>query len=241
MDKWKRPDVIAYQKEYRATHKAEIADNKRDWVEKHKDEVTEYKRNYAIEHKTTLAIAQMAWKEAHRAELTEYKRLYYLAHKDVQLARQKANYDVNKAVILERQRKYVDTHKEAIAERNRRYGTTHKEAISKRGKAYRKTENGMAFRYAANLRRKAQKRGAGKGEYSTAALVAARHEYWGNRCYICGKQETKTERLQTDHVKPLAKGGAHLPCNLRPICGPCNSKKHNKWPIDFRTFEKGEK
>jgi 5-methylcytosine-specific restriction endonuclease McrA len=33
-----------------------------------------------------------------------------------------------------------------------------------------------------------------------------------------------------DHVKPITKGGSHMPANLRPICGPCNSLKHNTWP-----------
>lgn len=56
-------------------------------------------------------------------------------------------------------------------------------------------------------------------------LITARWEYYGNKCWICREEATAT-----DHVKPLSKGGAHMPCNLRPICLPCNSSKGAIWP-----------
>ncbi|WP_084493421.1 HNH endonuclease signature motif containing protein [Nocardia flavorosea] len=55
--------------------------------------------------------------------------------------------------------------------------------------------------------------------------VTARWEYFGNRCWVC-----RGEATATDHVKPLNKGGPHMPANLRPICQPCNSSKSDKWP-----------
>jgi 5-methylcytosine-specific restriction endonuclease McrA len=62
--------------------------------------------------------------------------------------------------------------------------------------------------------------------YTTWAKVAARFAMWGGKCWLCG--DTATAR---DHVKPLSKGGRHLPSNIRPICGPCNSRKCNRWPF----------
>lgn len=55
--------------------------------------------------------------------------------------------------------------------------------------------------------------------------------YWGNRCWICGGEATCI-----DHVKPLVKRGAHMLCNFRPACGPCNSANATSgrgpwWPI----------
>jgi hypothetical protein len=66
---------------------------------------------------------------------------------------------------------------------------------------------------------------AGK-DYTTPSLIAARREMWGGRCYVCGAPATAI-----DHVKPVARGGAHWPCNLRPICKSCNSRKGTKWPF----------
>jgi len=63
------------------------------------------------------------------------------------------------------------------------------------------------------------------GDVREAAL-AQRLAVWGWRCWVCGRPY---EAL--DHVKPLSVGGAHLPCNIRPICTTCNNVKHNKWPL----------
>lgn len=58
----------------------------------------------------------------------------------------------------------------------------------------------------------------------TAAQLTARFEYFGGCCYLCGGAADGF-----DHVKPLAAGGANFASNLRPACGPCNSRKHIKW------------
>jgi 5-methylcytosine-specific restriction endonuclease McrA len=44
-------------------------------------------------------------------------------------------------------------------------------------------------------------------------------------CWICGG-----EWAEVDHVKPLAKGGAHCLANLRPICRSHNASKADTWP-----------
>lgn len=59
----------------------------------------------------------------------------------------------------------------------------------------------------------------------TAEQLAQRWAYYGNRCWICGETADST-----DHIKPIAKGGAHMLANLRPICTPCNSRKRDQWP-----------
>lgn len=60
----------------------------------------------------------------------------------------------------------------------------------------------------------------------TADQLANRWAYYGGKCWLCG-----AEASASDHVKPLAKGGAHMLCNLRPICKPCNSRKRDRWPL----------
>lgn len=60
----------------------------------------------------------------------------------------------------------------------------------------------------------------------TPSQLAQRLSYFGNRCWMCGG-----EPESIDHVKPIAKGGAHMLCNLRPACVPCNSAKRDRWPL----------
>lgn len=45
-------------------------------------------------------------------------------------------------------------------------------------------------------------------------------------CWVCGGPAD-----QVDHVKPIARGGAHILANLRPICGFCNQSKKDRWPL----------
>jgi len=52
---------------------------------------------------------------------------------------------------------------------------------------------------------------------------------FGNRCFNC---ET-AEKITLDHHKPLSAGYALTLNNCVPLCGSCNSSKHNKPPEDF--------
>lgn len=54
--------------------------------------------------------------------------------------------------------------------------------------------------------------------------------YWNNECWLKTDLCKKTFDA-VDHVKPIDVGGSHILANLRPICQPCNSSKHNNWPI----------
>lgn len=65
---------------------------------------------------------------------------------------------------------------------------------------------------------------------ANATQIAARWDYYGGRCWICGASAT-----DTDHVKPLAAGGSNWPANLRPSCSPCNRSKSDAWPYEPRT------
>lgn len=67
-----------------------------------------------------------------------------------------------------------------------------------------------------------------------ADQLHARLAFFGFECWICGAPYEAV-----DHVKPLAKGGAHMLANLRPICRSCNSSKRAKWPFPTR-WRRGE-
>lgn len=66
---------------------------------------------------------------------------------------------------------------------------------------------------------------SGKSVPYTAQQLRERMSMYDGTCYLCADTATAV-----DHVKPLTRGGWDCLSNLRPICGPCNSKKHNKWP-----------
>jgi len=57
-------------------------------------------------------------------------------------------------------------------------------------------------------------------------------ELLGEACLRCGVRE----RITWDHVIPLARGGAHSPLNIQPLCRPCNETKQAR-DFDYRTDE----
>jgi 5-methylcytosine-specific restriction endonuclease McrA len=70
----------------------------------------------------------------------------------------------------------------------------------------------------------------------TGERLAARISMFGRVCWICGKSiPNETGALHQDHVKPIAKGGAHTPANIRPSCPECNMSKSDAWPVDTST------
>jgi hypothetical protein len=61
----------------------------------------------------------------------------------------------------------------------------------------------------------------------TAEQLNQKLSMYGGKCWMCRVQPYEA----WDHVKPLAKGGAHILANLRPACKTCNSRKIDKWPL----------
>ena len=70
------------------------------------------------------------------------------------------------------------------------------------------------------------RRRAAKTIRFTPAQLDARMSMFGYRCWMCGGPFD-----HVDHVKPISKGGAHMLCNLRPACMPCNNRKRDTWPF----------
>jgi 5-methylcytosine-specific restriction endonuclease McrA len=68
----------------------------------------------------------------------------------------------------------------------------------------------------------------------TVERLNERLAMFGDYCWMCG-EPIHAGKLNIEHVKPLAKGGAHTPANLRPSCAQCNSSKGDTWPFDTST------
>lgn len=124
-----------------------------------------------------------------------------------------------------RQRKYYEDNLEKIRNDHDQWRERNPGRLKALGRAWAQA-NPERYREIHRLkqtRRRALKRGV--LVVATPEQVKARWEYYGNRCWIC-----RMAAVATDHVKPIAKGGAHMACNLRPICQSCNSRKGSQWP-----------
>lgn len=163
------------------------------------------------------------YRSMHKAEIAAYNVAYYAEHA-VQLSIKHAQWEAdNRDKKKEYASKYYNNNLVKELKRSAIYRINHQGKV-RAAAAKWAAEHLLERRIILQLRR-ARIRNAPGANYTTRDHIEARWEYYGRRCYLCGDMATAT-----DHVKPVAKGGAEWPCNLRPICGLCNSKKGHKWP-----------
>jgi 5-methylcytosine-specific restriction endonuclease McrA len=146
-------------------------------------------------------------------------------------------YQRNREVRRLWMRAYYAEHKAAIKAKALRYYYANQEHVKRRVLGWNQSHSEQRRIYNMRLRhrnpeayrevwrrRQARKRSLSTVRF-TSSQLKAKCAYWGNRCWICGGPQEAI-----DHVKPLNKGGAHILCNLRPICRACNTRKLDKWP-----------
>jgi 5-methylcytosine-specific restriction endonuclease McrA len=195
-----------------------------------------------------------ACKEASKRYQREYRARNSIAKKDYD----KWYYESNKAEVLRKQGEYHRRHRERILEAKRKYAAARRDEISRKAREYyaankervsksarnryfsnREREIARAKQWAdgnadkareAGRRRRARKRQAAVIPFTSDQLVE-RMSYYGYRCYLKLPGVCTGGFEHVEHVKPLAKGGAHVLANLRPACRPCNAYKSDKWPF----------
>ena len=158
-------------------------------------------------------------REAHREERVAACAKWNAEHAYEAQLRYKAKYPGRAQAALA---KWREKNRDRIAEYRRQYRIEHREQIQQYQRAW--IASNLDRCRVINEARRAREAGA-PGEASMEQ-IQARWDLYGGLCYLCG---APAEAI--DHVKPLSKGGANWPCNLRPICRSCNSRKRAAWPM----------
>lgn len=171
----------------------------------------------------------------------ERKRRYYLENRDRIAAYEKAKYLADPTRKREQARKWRADHPgprpshwipedpAVIAERNKRYQALNRERIRQYMIDTRDHRN--AVRRARRKRnpdklneeyqrRRARLVGAANIEEIDRDYIYARD---GGKCHIC-KRKVARDKLNLDHLVPLARGGDHTHANLRVAHKSCNSR-----------------
>lgn len=151
----------------------------------------------------------------------KWKRWYAKSEKNKAKHRAwaKAYYHANKATEQAKRRAWAKANPEKRAVANVAWRKANPEKMKALHAAWRKKNPDKLRLY--RLKRRAQK--AKVPGTITEKQLRDRAAMFGNRCAYCGgPYETD------DHVKPLAKGGANIPANIRPCCRRCNSSKKDR-------------
>lgn len=101
------------------------------------------------------------------------------------------------------------------------------QARRKKSNAYMRSGIGKLKRINEEAKRRAKKRGVNSDGKACGELIKKWKAATEFECFYC-REVFEIKRLHVDHFIPLAKGGPHVPDNLRKSCAGCNLAKGAK-------------
>lgn len=202
-----------FHRGYYQRNREEILAKNRKWIEVHPEKPAEYQR---------------AYRRRNPEKTKEAVRQYLALNRDAVLARKKQHHKE----IADEEKAYRQAHREEGNRSSRewlgRFRAEHREEYRlKQREWYRRNPH----TYLAKTHRRRTRQTQAGGTYTQEQWDELLRIY-GYRCLSCGKGSVK---LTADHVVPVVMGGTSNIDNIQPLCGPCNSKKHQKI-IDFRVI-----
>jgi 5-methylcytosine-specific restriction endonuclease McrA len=192
------------------------------------EKTREYKKRWYEAHKAQVIFSANKWHSQNKEKSKAIKERWRINNPDKVKEAHSRYQATHQTQIIERVQQWQRQHMETHKARCRRYYAIHKDFPEFKALRAEREKHWVSTHRKQNrakqARRRATKLASPGSQYTTGCHIAARWAMWGNRCWICGKPANAT-----DHVKPLVKGGAHFPSNLRPICTSCNAKKGSLW------------
>jgi len=213
-------------KEYRDSHKAEIAARDKRYREANREQVLAKKAEY---------------REAHREELAAYSRRYYAEHPEERREYGKQYRSEHHEETLERNRQYKEQHPNAFKEwyaehreerieYTRAWHAEHEEHDREYAKTYREEHRAE---HAADENRRRARKAELPGDFDNADFEWLVQFY--GACPCCGEEFTEENPATIDHIIPITwEGCTHTLDNIQPLCRSCNCSKGDRHATDYR-------
>lgn len=153
------------------------------------------------------------WRDENPEKVLASARKYYYANADTVRAKARVTNAVRRA-------NWTPERRDAFREYLKIWADQNRERVRELARAWQKAH--PAYGNEKSRRRNALKRSAMIVPFTLAQLELRLSMFPG--CWMCGGPKEEVE-----HVKPLAKGGAHCLSNLAPACRSCNARKSDIW------------
>ena len=143
------------------------------------------------------------------------------------------HYDKHRETILKSVFRYRMENRDVVLDYQRRYAAEKIEIGTERVRQWRlaNPERSRDSKRVSGHRRRAKMKATQVVDF-TREQLDQRMAYYGHACYLKIPGICTGAFDHVDHVKPIAKDGAHILANMRPACAPCNHRKYDKWPFN---------
>lgn len=212
-------------KAYREAHAAEIRAYNRQYYAAHREVRNAQIQAWQQRNATQFRAIQLASRAKHRETKNQRQKEQYAANLAVARARQRAKYAARRAHYQAIKRAWNAEHGEQLQGIRLRYNATHREQRRVYHLTYKQMYRDVIR--ATGARRRARKAGAPVNDLTVAQWREIKEAYQ-QRCAYCGKT---SERLEMEHITPLAAGGSHTASNIVPACKTCNRHKGIGGPL----------
>lgn len=194
-----------WHQEYRQKNKEQLNEYDRNWKKEHPN----YHHEWYLKNKEKILQKNKQWKEENHLKYRKQQSQYF-----------------KKPEIIKRHNEYYKKARKKNPDQYRAYQNkfyqNNKESEYLRHKEYRLNNKNREKVY--NINYRARKANA-EGSHTAQEWLDLLNKTNGI-CPTC-KQDVGIEKLTQDHIIPLSKNGSNYISNIRPLCKPCNSSKHN--------------
>lgn len=123
-------------KNYYLTHRQQIIEQHKAYLEANKDKVDAYQAMYRLENAEKRREYSTMYAAEHPEEVKAARHAHYEANKEEIIQKNKAYAEANKELVKQRKKAWAEKNKEKLADAHKVYAEQNKDAIQKRGKEY---------------------------------------------------------------------------------------------------------